>query len=449
MKRKCWVFPLLCILLLTIIPPLDAYGAQPVRIGFIDTGISTKHLEEAQVMAGKNYVFADRDTQDREGHGTATAGMVLGSETLGLKGSCPGAVAVPLVTVDKYASGVFNKGDVSVMSRAIYEAIDIYGCRVVNMSMGVTEDAEELRRAVEYAEEKGVVLVSAVGNDNVLYPKRSYYPACYPTVIGVGAAESLIAESRTAGDRAAGGWRVADFSQRKGVSVLADGFQLATVTNRNAAEVGLRSGSSYACAYVAGLCAQLLMEVPSLNPAEVRGILYAGARELGAPGKDPESGWGVVGPGIPSTEKVTRAMLVALLHESAGRPEASGGAPAFTDVPVDSYYAQAVYWAAEAGIVRGYSPSRFGPDDEVSREQMAVIMGNYARSQGFATAERGSLALFADEGSVSAWARGPMAWAVGRGLILGKGNGILDPLGATTRTEAAAIMQRFLGSAEK
>ena len=449
MKWKFWILPLICILLLTITPLLDTYGAQPVRIGFIDTGISTKHLEEAQVMAGKNYVFPDRDTQDREGHGTATAGMALGSESLGLKGSCPGAVAVPLMTVDKYASGVFSKGDVSVMSQAIYEAIDIYGCRVINISMGVTEDAEELQRAVEYAEKKGVLVVSAVGNDNVLYPQRSYYPACYSTVIGVGAAESLTVRTRTPVDRSAGGWKVADFSQRKGVSVLADGFQLATVTNRNAAETSLRSGTSYACAYVAGLCAQLLMDAPSLSPAEVRGILYAGAQELGVPGKDVESGWGVVGQGIPSTEKVTRAMLVALLHESAGRPEANGRVIAFTDVLADSYYAQAVTWAAKTGIVRGYSTSRFGPDDEVSREQMAVIMRNYARYQGLATEERGVLALFVDEGVVSDWAREPVAWAIGRGLIQGKGNGILDPLGSTTRTEAAAIMQRFLGNVAK
>jgi len=115
----------------------------------------------------------------------------------------------------------------------------------------------------------------------------------------------------------------------------------------------------------------------------------------------------------------------------------------------DSYYAQAVTWAAETGIVRGYSAGFFGPDDEVSREQMAVIMENYARYRGLATEERGDLDPFADEGAVSGWAREPVAWAVGRGLLQGKGNGILDPLGHATRAEAAIIIQRFLGNVLK
>lgn len=464
MKRKRWVLPLLCILLLSIFPPLDAYGAYSVRIGFIDTGISTKHLEGTQVAVGKNYVFPNQDTQDREGHGTATAGMVLGSEKLGLAGSFAGAVLVPLVTIDKYASGVVKKSDISVMCQAIYEAIDVYGCRVINISMGVPEDAEELRRAVAYAEKKGVVVVSAVGNDHVYYPQRSYYPASYPTVIGVGAAAGKVAEGVPQGGRREGDWLVADFSQRNGVSVLAEGLNLATVTNSNAAEARLRSGTSYACAYVAGLCTRLLAGTSSLSPAEVRGILYAGAQEFGAPGRDAESGWGVVGLEMPSSTKVTRGMLVALLYESAGRPEVSSGGPvaaaalavdsvrdvglqkevsAFTDVPAESYYAQAVGWAAETGIVKGYSSSLFGPDDEVSREQMAVIMARYAQYQGVGTATRGDLAHFVDERAVSSWARALMEWAVGVGLIRGKGNGILDPLGSATRAEAAIIMQRF------
>lgn len=494
MRQRCRILSSLCAVLLVLAPSFIVYGAQPVgpggtqsvlqvkaglvdigfshahqsiRIGFIDTGISAKHLNGAQVAVGKNYVFPERDTQDRDGHGTATAGMVLGSEELGIKGSCPEAVAVPLVTIDKYATGIVNKGDVSVMCQAIYDAVDVYGCRVVNMSMGVTEDAEELRRAVEYAESRGVVVVSAVGNDNALYPDRTYYPAGYPTVIGVGAAESLLAESFDSADRAVGGWKVAEFSQRSGVSVLADGYRLATVTNRNAAEAALRSGTSYACAAVAGLCAQLLTDAPSLRPAEVRAILFAEAKELGAAGLDAASGWGVVGLGVPSTENVTRGMLVAFLYESARRPldNATGsianlyglaGGPwisvagsfansgvGFEDVPADSYYAQAVAWTVEEGIVRGYSATHFGPLDAVSREQMAVIMENYTRAQGFDGSCRGDIGSFIDEKAVSDWARGSVAWAVENGLIQGKGGGVLDPAGTITREEAGLILRRL------
>ena len=76
-----------------------------VRIAFLDSGISQKHLDGSRIAEGENFVFPSRDTNDRIGHGTATAGVVLGSEELGLKGTCPTAVAVPLVCYDTFPTG--------------------------------------------------------------------------------------------------------------------------------------------------------------------------------------------------------------------------------------------------------------------------------------------------------------------------------------------------------
>lgn len=282
MKRKqILIFALVLALLLALAAPAAAEqgGAGEVRIAFLDSGISLKHLDPAQVAEGENFVFPERGTDDRVGHGTATAGIVLGSAELGLAGVCPEAVAVPLVCYDTYPSGVSVPGSPETLAAAVYAAVDRYGCRVINISMGTTEDSDELRAAVEYAEAMGAVVVSAVGNDNKNAPESVFYPAAYATVIGVGAAD---------------GMRAADFSQRHGVDVVAPGVLLETVTNRNAAETRRRSGTSFACAYVSGLCAALLLRDPEMTAAEVREALFASAADLGAPGFDADTGWGLI-----------------------------------------------------------------------------------------------------------------------------------------------------------
>ena len=79
---------------------LPAAAAEPVRVAFIDSGVSTKHLDAARVEAGENLIFPARDTEDRVGHGTATAGILLGSAELGIPALAADAVVVPLVCYD-------------------------------------------------------------------------------------------------------------------------------------------------------------------------------------------------------------------------------------------------------------------------------------------------------------------------------------------------------------
>ena len=141
-------------------------------------------------------------------------------------------------------------------------------------------------------------------------------------------------------------------------------------------------------------------------------------------------------------DPVTRGMLVTVLWRAAGEPSAS--ASAFADVPADAWYAKAVAWANANGIVQGYDASTFAPDDRITREQLAAIFQRYAGFKGMETSGRGDLSQFGDTGALSNWAQEGVSWAVGAGLISGKGDGVLDPQGATTRAEAAAILQRFL-----
>ena len=139
----------------------------------------------------------------------------------------------------------------------------------------------------------------------------------------------------------------------------------------------------------------------------------------------------------------TRAMLVTVLYRMDGSAISSGNAP-FTDVPAGSWYADAVSWAAENGIVTGYSASRFAPNEPVTREQVAAILYRYAMLCDRDLSPAASLMAFADHASVSGYAREALSWAVGSGLI-GGSNGRLNPSGTATRAEIAAILHRFLG----
>lgn len=140
---------------------------------------------------------------------------------------------------------------------------------------------------------------------------------------------------------------------------------------------------------------------------------------------------------------ITRGMLVTVLHRMEGSPET---APDYTfaDVAADEYYAKAVAWADDNGIVLGYSAEEFAPDDVITREQFAAVMQRYANYKGYPADETGDLSQFIDAGQISDWARENVSWAVGKGLITGKGDHILDPQGSATRAEAAAILQRFI-----
>lgn len=136
----------------------------------------------------------------------------------------------------------------------------------------------------------------------------------------------------------------------------------------------------------------------------------------------------------------SRGMIVTVLHRMEGAPAASG--TRFTDVPSGQWYTGAVKWASANGIVGGYGDGRFGPDDPITREQMASILYRYSQYKEYDLSASGSLSAFPDAGQTSSYARDPMQWAVGSGLIAGV-NGRLTPKGSATRAQVATILQRY------
>lgn len=142
----------------------------------------------------------------------------------------------------------------------------------------------------------------------------------------------------------------------------------------------------------------------------------------------------------------SRAMVVAILYRLEGSPDLSGeilGYP-YADAPGDSWYGAPVYWARLHGLVSGYSAERFGPNDPITREQMAAILYNYTEYAGGDTSARADLSGYSDAAAVSGWAYDALSWANAEGLINGMTASTLAPKGNATRAQVAAILQRYL-----
>lgn len=442
MRKYYFAAMILCLAWLLLL----AVAAEEVRVAFIDSGVSVKHLDASRVAAGENLIFPARDTDDRVGHGTATAGIVLGSAELGIPALAAEAVVVPLVCYDTYPSGVAARGDAALMADAIRRAVDDYGCRIVNISMGIAADDPDLADAVAYAEEKGVLLVSAVGNDYENAPDTAYYPAAYDSVVGVGAYD---------------GTGVAAFSGRVGVSVVAPGVNVAAVSNRNEAKAVRRSGTSYACAYVTGVLADMLAADPTLTAAGLRAALYAAARDVGEAGFDAASGYGLVsvadgfvdvhpgdwfydsvqtlaGRGILSgvsrtvfdpDGEMTRADFLTLLWRACGAPGEG-----------------ASVWAVQAGLCAADTAAQTLASP-LAREDAAILLWRYAAYLGMERWRRAPADTFADSREFSIDAVAPIAWAAEYGIFRGTGARTFAPHAALTRAAAAVLLTRLAAAA--
>ena len=136
---------------------------------------------------------------------------------------------------------------------------------------------------------------------------------------------------------------------------------------------------------------------------------------------------------------MTRAMFATVLYRIAGEPEVTGEIP-FTDVESGKWYTNAVIWAAGEGIVKGCGGGRFGTEDPVTREQIVTM---FWRFKGMPEAENADLSSFTDADAISDWAKDAFDWAVGDGVISGKGDGVLDPKGTAKRSEVAQLVMNF------
>ena len=141
---------------------------------------------------------------------------------------------------------------------------------------------------------------------------------------------------------------------------------------------------------------------------------------------------------------MTRGALATILHRLSNTPE--GAEAGFGDVEAGKYYADAVAWAAKVGVVNGVSDTEFAPNDEITREQLAVMLVRFANLLGMDTSTDGAdLTKFADANSAHGWATDGLAWCVKNGIMQGMSDDILSPTTTVTRAQVATMLDRLIG----
>ncbi len=142
---------------------------------------------------------------------------------------------------------------------------------------------------------------------------------------------------------------------------------------------------------------------------------------------------------------ITRAMLVTVLYRADGEPQVAGKAT-FDDIDENAYYAKAVVWGQQNGIINGYSETEFAPNQNITREQIAAIMHRYAQYKGYdvSVGENTNILSYDDFADISEYAIASMQYACGSGILRGKTTSTLNPKDNATRAECAAILHRFI-----
>jgi len=426
MKNRILSLLLALALALSLVPAALAAEDDGIRVAVIDTGISTKAVGADNILSGKNYILPGEDTEDKLGHGTAVSAIIVGSKAARITGICPEAKLVPLVTASKDKNGATVQGDTAMAAKAIRDAVDLYGCRIINISSGAATSSWQLSNAVAYAKEHGALVISSAGNNQKTNPGAVYYPGGYDSVLCVGAANS--------------DGSIASYSQRNDtVDLLALGsMRVATIKGTRINTMG----TSYSTAIVTGAAALIWSRYPDLTADEVRAAVLSCTRQVKdwrvldiqaaaewspspftdlAPGDDCYEAvcWsaanGIVNGVTPTTfdpnGTMTRAQMVTILWRAQGCPEPNTAVCPFTDVNMDSYYGKAVLWAVEQGLINGVTPKTFEPDQHCTRAHMVTLLHRVSGRP--AVTGKGAYADVAD----GTWYYDAVLWGAQQGIV--------------------------------
>lgn len=454
------------------------FDGKGVKIAVIDSGVNSMHedFEGTSFERGKNMLNGSYDVTDtnKAGHGTFISGVLAAvrNNGKGIAGIVDGVTLVPLKCF-----GQGTETESSYVIASIYEAVDIFDCDVINMSMGMEGGSRSLKEAVEYATQKGVIIVAAVGNEGTTKLK---YPAAYDSVVGVGAVDQ--------------NGELAPFSQRNSsVFVTAPGVDIVSLSNTGNSRYEMQGqGTSYAAPFVSAAAAILKQYRSSAGVEDFKQILRLSTKDAGAAGYDTSYGYGILdmnrfinemklyykdaparltdisghwaeesivscveqglfqgttGTTFEPETGMNRAMFVTVLSRLSGE-DISDYINPFYDVPENSWYNKPCAWADARGVAGGTGDGAFSPMLAVSREQMAALLYRYALAYGLTegSAEPQTLTAFSDGEKVSDWAQQAMAWAVETGLITGRDASTLAPAAGATRAEVAVILIRFINS---
>lgn len=368
-------------------------SGQGIKVAVIDTGIKSDH-PDLQVAGGVSFVEEAATPEDDNGHGTHVAGVISAQNNdIGILGVAPNVSLYAVKALD--ADGIGNQTDVIAgIEWAIENNIDI-----INLSITSPYHSPAVQKAVENADEQGVVVVAASGNDETgdgQIVDDIMYPARYPTVIGVGSIDENLVRS--------------SFSYKgESLSYSAPGKEVYSTYIQTADTpdgYALMSGTSMATPYVAGIIALYKESYPELTNMEIRKIIAEKASDLGEKGKDSAYGYGLIQApytlfwdlkqgawymdninflavddlitGYPDGTFrpggfITREEAITMIGRTLGL-DGTRRETRYTDVKRDSFGSGYIASAAEAEIVTGYPDNTFKPKASISRGEVAVII---------------------------------------------------------------------------
>lgn len=246
-------------------------GSEQLQVAVIDTGVNAAHPDAGRVAGGYDFVNGDADATDDNGHGTAVAGCIspVTNNALGIAGLSWNSVVLPVKVLDASGSGSY-----SAIANGIIYAAD-WGARIINLSLGGTSNSTTLQNAVNYAWNKGCVIVAAAGNNG---NSTAFYPAACNNVVAVSATRSN--DTRPT-------WS----NYGAYVDLSAPGENIWTLDNGT----GYRyiSGTSFSSPIVAGVLALMASTGPRSN-AELVELLLTNVDDIGTAGYDTYYGYGRV-----------------------------------------------------------------------------------------------------------------------------------------------------------
>ena len=250
----------------------EADSKSPIKVAVIDSGIDTKHPDlKGKILNGYDFLNDDADPSDDHGHGTFVAGIIAAtSNDIGIKGLYDYTQIIPIKVIDENGVGTYED-----TARGIIYAVD-NGAKVINLSIGGYAYSFMLQDAVDYALEKGCIVVAAAGNDGIEQP---IYPAAYPDVIGVSALgyNGQIWSSSNTG-------RHIDVSA-PGVNILSTG---------SSSDYVYATGTSASTPMVSSLAAMLVSEKTELSSSVIERLIMQSAKDLGDEGRDKVYGSGEI-----------------------------------------------------------------------------------------------------------------------------------------------------------
>jgi len=248
-------------------------GSPTIILAMIDSGVQLDHPDLAgRILSGYDFANNDADPSDDNGHGTSTAGTAAatGNNGIGMAGLTWGSLILPVKVL-----GATGSGSYSAISSGINYSAD-RGARVINMSLGGTLSSSTLQSSVNYAWNKGSVLIAAAGNNGT---SQTVYPAACSNVVAVSAINS--ANTITS-------WS----SYGSFVDLCAPGDNIGTLATGSG--YAISSGTSFSSPIVAGVACLALSANPALKNFQVVSVLNSNADDLGTAGLDPYYGYGRV-----------------------------------------------------------------------------------------------------------------------------------------------------------